>query len=97
MSLARSDLDRLFDALLLHREQQLEDEGGRIVAALKSSLSVDSGSAVQRSAISDQPSAGQPKSEIESEKSKTALTLVETADVESDDQESVSLKEIMEE
>ena len=97
VSLARSDLDRLFDALLLHREQQLEDEGGRIVAALKSSLSVDSGSAVQRTAISDQPSAGQPKTEIESEKSKTALTLVETADVESDDQESVSLKEIMEE
>ena len=108
VSLARSDLDRLFDALLLHREQQLEDEGGRIVAALKRAIeispTVDSGSAVQRSAISDQPSAGQPKTEIESEKSKTALTLIATANGsselggdEDDDDEDVLLKEITEE
>ena len=98
VSLEASDLDRLFDALLLHREQQMDDEGGRIVEALKRALeispTVDSGSAVQ------------PERETSEKGEKTALTLIAKAnpkngapvpeDDDSDD-EDVLLKENMEE
>lgn len=64
VSLQRRDLDRLLEALRLHREQLMEDEGGRLALAFKRALEPGT-----PPATADAP---------ESEK-RPALTLIESA------------------
>ena len=71
VSLERRDLDRLHDALRLHREQQLEDEGDRLALAFNRALAISP----QPSADSDQHETAKNGSQKEK---RAALTLLAT-------------------